>query len=123
MPKSLKNIAGIVAITTLISKLFGLLRSTCIAAAFGVGAVINALNDAKTPFHISGLNIVLNVALDYFLVPSFGISGLVFASMGANLFDLVQLSISAIVGLIIFSLIVMLLRIREADLLFVRLRG
>ena len=45
-PRSLKNIAGIVAIATLISKLFGLLRSTYIAAVFGVGAVANAFNFA-----------------------------------------------------------------------------
>lgn len=141
--------------------------------------VCYALNDAKTPFRISGFNILLNVGLDYVLVKSFGMSGLVFASMGVNLiaggmlliylhrqldglpwrewslpilgliagnavtgltawvtswgigtlwqaegliFDLVQLSVSAISGLIIFSLIVVLLRIREADLLFARLR-
>lgn len=47
--------------------------------------VCYALNDAKTPFRISGFNILLNVALDYLLVKSFGISGLVFASMGVNL--------------------------------------
>ena len=141
--------------------------------------VCYALNDAKTPFRISGFNILLNVGLDYFLVNSFGMTGLVFASMGVNLiaggmlliylhrqleglpwrewilpilgliigsaiagliswvtslgieriwqaegliFDLVQLSVSAISGLMIFSLIVMLLRIREVDLLFSRLR-
>ncbi|MDJ0677818.1 MAG: murein biosynthesis integral membrane protein MurJ, partial [Calothrix sp. MO_167.B42] len=42
--RSLINIAGIVAIATLISKLFGLLRSTTMAAAFGVGPVVNAFN-------------------------------------------------------------------------------
>ncbi|MEO1376510.1 MAG: lipid II flippase MurJ [Cyanobacteria bacterium J06635_10] len=47
--------------------------------------VCYALNDAKTPFRISGLNILLNVGLDCLLVKSFGISGLVFASMGVNL--------------------------------------
>ncbi|MEM7725288.1 MAG: murein biosynthesis integral membrane protein MurJ [Cyanobacteria bacterium P01_A01_bin.45] len=40
--RSLRNIAGIVAIATLISKLFGVLRSTSIAAVFGVGPVANA---------------------------------------------------------------------------------
>ncbi|MGB7378270.1 MAG: murein biosynthesis integral membrane protein MurJ [Rivularia sp. (in: cyanobacteria)] len=141
--------------------------------------VCYALNDAKTPFRISGFNILLNVGLDYVLVKSFGMTGLVFASMGVNLiagamlliylhrqleglawkewgfpilgliagsavtgltawviswgiaqiwqaegliFDLVQLSVSAISGLIVFGLIVVLLRIREADLLFLRLR-
>jgi putative peptidoglycan lipid II flippase len=40
--RSLANIAGIVATATLISKLFGLIREQIIAAAFGVGPVINA---------------------------------------------------------------------------------
>ena len=40
--RSLANIAGIVAIATLISKLFGLVREQAIAAAFGVGAVVDA---------------------------------------------------------------------------------
>jgi putative peptidoglycan lipid II flippase len=40
--RSLAGIAGIVAIATLISKLFGLFREQAIAAAFGVGAVVNA---------------------------------------------------------------------------------
>jgi putative peptidoglycan lipid II flippase len=141
--------------------------------------VCYALNDAKTPFRISGFNILLNIGLDYVLVKSFGMSGLVFASMGVNLiaggmlliylhrqlnglpwkewslpilgliaasavagltagvtnwgitkiwqaegliFNLIQLSVSTIFGLIMFALIVMLLRIREADLLFSRFR-
>ena len=141
--------------------------------------VCYALNDAKTPFRISGFNILLNIILDYFLVKNFGISGLVFASMGVNLiaggmlliylnrqlqglawrdwslpilglilgsavcgivarfmsmgilriwqaqgliFNLVQLGVSAIAGLIIYSLIVIILRIREADILLSRLR-
>ncbi|MEO1760995.1 MAG: murein biosynthesis integral membrane protein MurJ [Cyanobacteria bacterium J06629_18] len=141
--------------------------------------VCYALNDAKTPFRISIFNILLNVVLDYVLVNSFGMTGLVFASMGVNLiaggmlliylnrqleglpwkdwilpisgltvgsviaglfswvtslgieriwqfegliFDLVQLSVSGIVGLIAFGLIVVLLRIREVDLLFSRLQ-
>jgi len=41
-PRSLANIAGIVAIATLISKIFGLVREQVIAAAFGVGPVVNA---------------------------------------------------------------------------------
>lgn len=40
--RSLANIAGIVAIATLISKVFGLVREQIIAAAFGVGTVVTA---------------------------------------------------------------------------------
>lgn len=40
--RSLVNIAGIVAVATLISKVFGLVREQVIAAAFGVGPIINA---------------------------------------------------------------------------------
>lgn len=40
--RSLASIAGIVAIATLISKVFGLVREQVIAAAFGVGPVVNA---------------------------------------------------------------------------------
>ena len=40
--RSLANIAGIVALATIISKLFGLFREQSIAAVFGVGPVINA---------------------------------------------------------------------------------
>lgn len=40
--RSLAGIAGIVAVATLISKVFGLVREQAIAAAFGVGAVVNA---------------------------------------------------------------------------------
>ena len=40
--RSLANIAGIVAVATLVSKLFGLFREQIIAAAFGVGTVVNA---------------------------------------------------------------------------------
>ncbi|MDJ0845268.1 murein biosynthesis integral membrane protein MurJ [Crocosphaera sp.] len=40
--RSLVNIAGLVAVATLISKLFGLVREQAIAAAFGVGPVVNA---------------------------------------------------------------------------------
>ncbi|MEM8780654.1 MAG: murein biosynthesis integral membrane protein MurJ [Cyanobacteria bacterium P01_G01_bin.49] len=41
-PRSLVSIAGIVAFATLISKIFGLVREQAIAAAFGVGPVVNA---------------------------------------------------------------------------------
>jgi len=44
--RSLANIAGIVAIATLLSKLFGLFRQQAIAAAFGVGVVADAYNYA-----------------------------------------------------------------------------
>jgi putative peptidoglycan lipid II flippase len=44
--RSLAGIAGIVAIATLISKLFGLVRQQAIAAAFGVGVVADAYNFA-----------------------------------------------------------------------------
>ncbi|MGF1540175.1 MAG: murein biosynthesis integral membrane protein MurJ [Pleurocapsa sp.] len=40
--RSLASIAGIVAVATLISKVFGLVRQQIIAAAFGVGDVVNA---------------------------------------------------------------------------------
>jgi putative peptidoglycan lipid II flippase len=40
--RSLAGIAGIVAVATLISKVFGLVREQVIAAAFGVGTVANA---------------------------------------------------------------------------------
>ncbi|MGB0560856.1 MAG: murein biosynthesis integral membrane protein MurJ [Spirulinaceae cyanobacterium] len=40
--RSLAGIAGIVALATLISKVFGLVREQAIAAAFGVGPVVNA---------------------------------------------------------------------------------
>jgi putative peptidoglycan lipid II flippase len=44
--RSLAKIAGIVAIATLISKVFGLVRQQAIAAAFGVGAAVDAYNYA-----------------------------------------------------------------------------
>ena len=40
--RTLASIAGIVAVATLISKLFGLVREQLVAAAFGVGPVVNA---------------------------------------------------------------------------------
>ena len=40
--RSLVSIAGIVAVATLISKVFGLVREQLVAAAFGVGPVVNA---------------------------------------------------------------------------------
>jgi putative peptidoglycan lipid II flippase len=41
-PRSIAGIAGIVAIATLISKLFGLVRQVALAAAFGVGSAYGA---------------------------------------------------------------------------------
>lgn len=44
--RTLTGIAGIVAVATLISKIFGLVRQQAIAAAFGIGAAANAYNYA-----------------------------------------------------------------------------
>ncbi len=44
--RSLAGTAGIVAVATLISKVFGLVRQVAIAAAFGVGAAFDAYNYA-----------------------------------------------------------------------------
>lgn len=44
--RSLTGIAGIVAVATLISKIFGLVRQQAIAAAFGVGVAADAYNYA-----------------------------------------------------------------------------
>ena len=44
--RSLAGIAGIVAVATLISKVFGLVRQQAIAAAFGVGIAVDAYNYA-----------------------------------------------------------------------------
>ncbi len=44
--RSLAGIAGIVAVATLISKVFGLVRQQAIAAAFGVGVTVDAYNYA-----------------------------------------------------------------------------
>ncbi|MEW5856398.1 MAG: murein biosynthesis integral membrane protein MurJ [Cyanobacteriota bacterium] len=44
--RTLASIAGIVAVATLISKIFGLVRQQAIAAAFGVGVVADAYNYA-----------------------------------------------------------------------------
>lgn len=54
--RSLVKIAGNVAIATLISKLFGLVRQQANAAAFGVGAVVDAYNYA---YVIPGFLLVL----------------------------------------------------------------
>ncbi len=54
--RSLAGIAGIVAVATLVSKVFGLVRQQAIAAAFGVGAAIDAYNYA---YVIPGFLLVL----------------------------------------------------------------
>jgi len=54
--RSLTGIAGIVAMATLISKIFGLLRQQAIAAAFGVGMAVDAYNYA---YVIPGFLLVL----------------------------------------------------------------
>lgn len=46
--RSFAGIAGIVAVATLISKVFGLVRQQAIAAAFGLGAAADAFNYAYT---------------------------------------------------------------------------
>jgi putative peptidoglycan lipid II flippase len=55
-PRSLTSIAGIVAVATLISKIFGLVRSGVIAAAFGVEGAADAYNYA---YVIPGFLLVL----------------------------------------------------------------
>jgi putative peptidoglycan lipid II flippase len=54
--RSLFSIAGIVALATLLSKVFGLFRQMAIAAAFGVGAAVDAYNYA---YVIPGFLLVL----------------------------------------------------------------
>ena len=54
--RSIANIASIVAAATLISKIFGLVRQQAIAAAFGVGAAVDAYNYA---YVIPGFLLVL----------------------------------------------------------------
>ena len=59
--RSLAGIAGIVAVATLISKVFGLVRQVAIAAAFGVGPAFDAYNYAYVipgflPILLGGIN-------------------------------------------------------------------
>lgn len=51
--------------------------------------VFYALGDGQTPFKISILNIFLNAVFDYFLVKYFAIQGLVFATIGVNIFSII----------------------------------
>lgn len=55
--------------------------------------VFYALGDGQTPFKISIINIFINVILDYFLVKSFATQGLVFATIGVNLFSMMAMII------------------------------
>ncbi|MBE9222109.1 murein biosynthesis integral membrane protein MurJ [Cyanobacterium stanieri LEGE 03274] len=51
--------------------------------------VFYALGDGNTPFKISIFNIFLNAFLDYVLVRSFEVQGLVFATIGVNVISLI----------------------------------
>ena len=51
--------------------------------------VFYALGDGQTPFKISIVNIFLNAILDYFLVKNFATQGLVFATIGVNIFSMI----------------------------------
>ncbi|NJK58317.1 MAG: murein biosynthesis integral membrane protein MurJ [Pleurocapsa sp. SU_5_0] len=51
--------------------------------------VFYALGDAKTPFKISIINILLNALLDYLLVNSFGAPGLLLATIGVNIISMI----------------------------------
>ena len=53
--------------------------------------VFYALGDGQTPFKISIINIFLNAILDYFLVKSFATQGLVFATIGVNIFSMIMM--------------------------------
>ena len=50
--------------------------------------VFYALGDGETPFKISILNIFINAFLDYVLVRFFATPGLVFATIGVNIFSM-----------------------------------
>lgn len=56
--RSLAGIAGIVAVATLLSKVFGLVRQQAIAAAFGVGPAFDAYNYA---YVIPGFLLILQI--------------------------------------------------------------
>lgn len=53
--------------------------------------VFYALGDGQTPFKVSIINIFINVVLDYILVKDFATQGLVFATIGVNIFSMVVL--------------------------------
>ena len=53
--------------------------------------VFYALGDGATPFRISAINIVLNVALDYILMQSLGVAGLIVATIIVNVASVVTM--------------------------------
>lgn len=53
--------------------------------------VFYALGDGETPFRISIINILLNAALDYFLVKRFGAPGLILATVTVNFISTIAL--------------------------------
>lgn len=53
--------------------------------------VFYALGDGQTPFKISIINIFINLILDYFLVKQFQTQGLVFSTIGVNIFSIIAL--------------------------------
>ncbi len=50
--------------------------------------VFYALGDGTTPFRISIINILINAILDFVLVKSFGVTGLVAATIGVNIISM-----------------------------------
>ncbi|MGI0480796.1 murein biosynthesis integral membrane protein MurJ [Geminocystis sp. CENA526] len=53
--------------------------------------VFYALGDGQTPFKISIVNIFINVVLDYLLVQEFQTQGLVFSTIGVNIFSIIAM--------------------------------
>jgi putative peptidoglycan lipid II flippase len=53
--------------------------------------VFYALGDGQTPFKISIINIFVNLILDYLLVQQFQTQGLVFSTIGVNIFSIIAL--------------------------------
>ncbi|NJO71224.1 MAG: murein biosynthesis integral membrane protein MurJ, partial [Oscillatoriales cyanobacterium RM1_1_9] len=53
--------------------------------------VFYALGDAETPFRVSIFNIFLNALLDFLLVNAFGAPGLIWSTVGVNLFSMLIL--------------------------------
>ena len=55
--------------------------------------VFYALGDGTTPFRISAINIALNVVLDYILIQSLGVAGLIIATIIVNVASIVTMVI------------------------------
>lgn len=55
--------------------------------------VFYALGDGTTPFRISAVNIILNVILDYILVQSLGVAGLILATIIVNISSILTMII------------------------------